>query len=137
MMTDTLKAPSEEQESIPFYPDHVRTEARVTMVLLALTVIVGVIGLLLPVGLGAPADPMDTPAHTKPEWYFLGLYQLLKFVSKTAGAVIPVIGVGLLFLLPFLDGKPDTSARNGRVRMIGAAVLLLIIAALTLWGEFS
>lgn len=136
-MTDSTKSPSEKKDSIPFYPDHIRTEARVVMVLLGLALMVGIIGLLLPVGLGAPADPMDTPAHTKPEWYFLGLYQLLKFVSKTAGALIPVIGVGLLFLLPFLDRKPDASARSGRIRMIGAAVLLVVIAALTVWGEFS
>ena len=62
-----------EEESVPFYPDHVSTEAKVVVGVSALALIIGLIGLFYPVGLGEPADPMNTPAHVKPEWYFLGL----------------------------------------------------------------
>ena len=54
--------------------------------------IFGVLGLLLPVGIGEPADPLNTPAHVKPEWYFLALYQLLKYIPKVAGVVLPILG---------------------------------------------
>lgn len=126
-----------EEESVPFYPDHVRTELKVMAGLVALAVVVGVLGLMWPVGIGAPADPMDTPAHVKPEWYFLALYQLLKFIPKTLGAVIPVIGVALIALWPFIDRKPDRSPRIVRIRFILVAIGVVVFIALTIWGEVS
>lgn len=127
------------EESIPFYPDHISTEAKVTLGVLALVVVFGVIGLFNPVGLGEPADPLNTPTHIKPEWYFLGLYQVLKFesVSKTTGALIPVLAVLLLLVWPFIDRKPDRSPRIYRTRFIIVAVISVILIALTIWGEVS
>ena len=90
-----------------------------------------------PVGIGDPADPMNTPAHVKPEWYFLALYQLLKFIPKSAGAVGPVIALILLALLPFIDSKPDKSKKSQRIRFYTVLVLLVISIALTIWGEVS
>jgi cytochrome b6-f complex subunit 4 len=126
-----------EEDSIPFYPDHVSTELKVVIGILVLVVIVGTIGIFFPVGLGLPADPMDTPAHVKPEWYFLGLYQVLKFIPKTAGAMLPVIGVILLAIWPFLDRKPDKSNRIKRVRLSIVVIGMVILIALTIWGELS
>jgi cytochrome b6-f complex subunit 4 len=126
-----------EEDSIPFFPHHVSTEFRVVVVLTVLAMAVGLVGLLAPVGVGEPADPLNTPAHVKPEWYFLSLYQLLKFIPKTAGAVIPVIAVILLILLPFIDFKPDKSRRIKWIRLIIAVVGLVILIALTIWGEVS
>ena len=126
-----------EDQTIPFYPDHVKTEFYVTLGVLAVVFIVGILGLFLPVGLGAPADPMDTPAHIKPEWYFLALYQLLKYIPKTTGAVAPVIAVIVLILWPFLDRKPDKSASIYRKRLIGVVIATIILVALTIWGEVS
>ncbi len=125
------------QDSIPFFPDHVRTEAWVSFGVLVVLIIVGILGTFSPVGLQAPADPMDTPAHVKPEWYFLFLYQILKFVPKTLGVLIPIVGVLVLMLWPFIDRKPDTSRRASLIRLIAAAVLLAVIVALTIWGEVS
>jgi len=126
-----------EKDSIPFYPDHVRTELKVVIGILVVAVAVGTIGLFFPVGLGVPADPMDTPAHVKPEWYFLGLYQMLKYIPKTTGAVLPVIGLLLVAIWPFLDRKPDNSPRAQRVRLYAVSLGLVILIALTIWGELS
>jgi quinol-cytochrome oxidoreductase complex cytochrome b subunit len=126
-----------EKDSIPFYPDHVRTELRVAYGVLAIVIILGIVGQLVPVGLGDPADPLNTPAHVKPEWYFLALYQVLKYVPKTVGALIPVLVVPLLAILPFIDSKPDAAPRARRTRFIVVAVLLAVTIALTLWGEWS
>jgi quinol-cytochrome oxidoreductase complex cytochrome b subunit len=109
----------------------------VTVGILVIIVIFAIIGILSPLGLGDPADPMDTPEHAKPEWYFLALYQVLKFVPKTAGAVAPVIAVILLTIWPFLDRKPDKSPRAARIRLIVVAVAVVILIALTIWGEVS
>ena len=130
---------SEKQEdnSVPFYPDHLKLEAKVALGVGVLVILTGVLGLFFPLGLGAPADPMDTPLHIKPEWYFLFLYQLLRFIPKTAGAIAPVIMVLLLALLPILDSKPDQTKKPIRLRILVSVVVLIIIIALTIWGEVS
>ena len=124
-------------DTIPFYPDHIRTEAWVSFGVLVALIAIGVVGLLIPVGLGPPADPLDTPAHIKPEWYFLALYQLLKFVPKTVGVLIPIVGVIVLMLWPFFDRRTADPARARRRRAIAVAAFLIVTLALTIWGEVS
>ena len=130
---------SEEQEenSVPFYPDHLTLEAKVALVFGILVVLTGVVGMFLPVGLGAPADPMDTPVHIKPEWYFLFLYQLLRYIPKTIGATAPVIAILLMAVWPFLDSKPDSTKKPIRIRLWFSVTAVVIIIALTIWGEVS
>lgn len=127
----------QEENSVPFYPDHVFVEAKVALGFGILVVLTGVLGLFFPVGLGAPADPMNTPIHVKPEWYFLFLYQLLQFIPKTIGATSPVIAILLLAIWPFLDPKPDSTKKPFWIRIWVSAAILLIIIALTIWGEVS
>lgn len=126
-----------EKDSIPFYPDHVRTEFKVVVVLSVIVIGLGILGLLLPLGLGDPADPLNTPTHVKPEWYFLALYQMLKYVPKTAGVVAPVLAVGVLALWPFIDRMPDPSKRAAKIRFIVVAVTVVTMIVLTIWGEVS
>ncbi len=127
----------DEGESIPFYPDHVRTEFIVTLGILAILVLIAIAGLFYPVGSGDPADPLNTPQHVKPEWYFLALHQLLKFIPKTTGAVAPVIAIIILVLWPFIDRKPDKSTKTYWGRFIFVAIAIIILAALTIWGEVT
>ncbi len=66
--------------------------------------------------LGAPADPTASDYIPRPEWYFLGLFQLLKYFPgrwEIVGAlVIPGLVFGWLFLLPWLDrGRTREAAR--------------------------
>jgi len=128
---------NQEENSVPFYPDHISVEAKVALGFGILVVLTGVLGLFFPVGLGAPADPMNTPIHVKPEWYFLFLYQLLQFIPKTIGATAPVIAILLLAIWPFLDPKPDSTKKSSRIRIWVSAAIILIIIALTIWGEVS
>ncbi|HCK32598.1 MAG TPA: cytochrome b [Rhodospirillaceae bacterium] len=73
-----------------------------------------------------PADPLVTPAHIVPEWYFLAFYAILRaitfdivipftdviLVEAKLGGVIAMFGaIALLFILPFLDRHPVRSAR--------------------------
>ena len=125
------------ETTVPFYPDHVSLEAKVVIGVSIIALLVGLIGLFAPVGLGEPADPMNTPAHVKPEWYFLGLYQLLKYISKTAGAVLPILAVLVITFWPFIDRKPDTSKKSYSWRAIGVAIFMVILIAMTIWGELS
>lgn len=128
---------SPEENSVPFYPDHLSQEAKVALGLGIGIIMIGVIGIFAPVGLGAPADPMDTPVHIKPEWYFLFLYQLLRFIPETIGATAPVVGLLLIALLPFLDRNEDQSTRTVRIRFWIAVAAVLLFIGLTIWGEVS
>lgn len=58
-----------------------------------------------------PANPMVTPAHIVPEWYFLPFYAILRAVPDKLGGVLMMFGaIALLFALPFLDKSPVKSA---------------------------
>jgi len=126
-----------QENSVPFYPDHISLEAKVSLVLGILVVLVGLVGLFFPVGLGEPADPMNTPLHIKPEWYFLFLYQLLRFIPETVGATAPVIAILIFAIWPFLDSKPQTDQKGIRIRLWVSVAAVIIIVALTIWGEVS
>lgn len=125
------------ENSVPFYPDHVALEAKVALGVGLLVIIAGIIGLFNPVGLGAPADPMDTPLHIKPEWYFLALYQLLRYIPETVGATFPVVLILIMLIWPFLDKNPDQSKKAVRIRFWLSLVGMIILIALTIWGEVS
>jgi len=133
-MTETTQ--DKKPETIPFYPDHVRTEIRVVWGLIGLAILVGALALFSPVGLEEPADPMVTPDHVKPEWYFLALYQLLKYIPKTAGVLLPIIGLLVVFIWPFLDKKTD-SKKQMRVRMIASIIFMVVLIVMTIWGWYS
>ena len=119
--------PQKEDKTIPFFPDHVRNEAKQALLILAILFGIGVVGLFRPVGLGDPADPMNTPAHVQPEWYFLFLYELLKYVPKAIGIAIPLYGLALLILWPFIDRKADAAPQKKRRILIAIGVMTFVM----------
>jgi ubiquinol-cytochrome c reductase cytochrome b/c1 subunit len=59
-----------------------------------------------------PANPMVTPAHIVPEWYFLPFYAILRAIpDKFLGVVAMFAAVLVLFVVPWLDTSPVRSAR--------------------------
>jgi len=59
-----------------------------------------------------PADPLVTPAHIVPEWYFLPFYAILRAVPNKLGGVLLMFGsIAILFVLPWLDSSPVRSMR--------------------------
>ena len=59
-----------------------------------------------------PANPLVTPPHIVPEWYFLPFYAILRSVPSKLGGVILMFGsIAILFVLPWLDTSPVRSAR--------------------------
>lgn len=106
-----------------FYPGHVLKEASVVLLMLAAMILMIVYA---PLPLHEKADPFNTPVGVKPEWYFLSMYQALKYMPKLLG----ILGTGLiilaLFLLPFWDKTP---ARHPGRRPIAVAIGILFIIA--------
>ena len=61
-----------------------------------------------------PADPMQTPAHIVPEWYFLPFYAILRAIPDKLGGVLFMFGaIMVLFILPWLD---KSSVRSSQFR---------------------
>jgi quinol-cytochrome oxidoreductase complex cytochrome b subunit len=119
---------SEEEKTIPFFPDHIKTEAVVTVVIVIIVMAIGVFAIFNPIGVDEPADPMTTPAHTKPEWYFLFLYEILKYVPKSVGSLLPFVGLFILIIWPFFDRKEDTKiARRNRIIVVIIAMAAIIL----------
>jgi len=59
-----------------------------------------------------PANPLATPPHIVPEWYFLPFYAILRAVpNKLGGVVLMFSSILVLFVLPWLDRSPVRSAR--------------------------
>lgn len=81
-----------------------------TLVAFILFIILLVLAVTFGAGLEEIADPTDTTYNPRPEWYFLFLFQTLKFFPGSMEAVVAIIlpSVGILFLLflPFLDRGP-------------------------------
>jgi len=142
----TSQPESEQDKTVPFFPDHFMTEFWVALGIMGVFVIVGIIRMFNHIGLEDPADPLNTPLHVKPEWYFLFLYQLLKvvpsyvFFNQIEGRVFITVAVivGLLafMFLPFFDKKDDTK-RAWWIRAGLSALAIIIVIALTVWGEVS
>jgi quinol-cytochrome oxidoreductase complex cytochrome b subunit len=58
-----------------------------------------------------PANPMVTPAHIVPEWYFLPFYAILRAVPDKLGGVLAMgAAIGILFALPWIDRSKVRSA---------------------------
>jgi len=78
-----------------------------------------------------PADPLKTPLHIAPVWYFTPFYAILRAVPSIAGSSFPgVVAMGLsivfLFLLPWLDRSPVKSIRYRGIYFRTAIVLFVI-----------
>ncbi len=113
----------------PYFPNEVVFMAQVVMVLLA---VVFVFVFFLTEWLLPPdqiADPLVTPAHIKPEWYFLASFQELKLVpSESLGLFIQIGVVMVALLLPFWDrGKERNTFKRPFVLLLGLAALGLLV----------
>ena len=123
-----------EKKTIPFFPNYLLDEVIAWYVALAALI---VLASLFPAGLEGQANPLKTPEHIKPEWYFLFLYQSLKLVSRTVGVLLPGVGVLALLLVPFLDRGPLRRMRSRKLLIGAVVVIIAAIVALTIWGAVS
>jgi mono/diheme cytochrome c family protein len=101
----------------------------------------GVLGMLahfVPVMLGSEADPANTRFIPRPEWYFLPMFQWLKYwkgwTTVIGAFIIPAILIGLFFLLPFMDRGLE---RRPWRRPIPVGGVLIILVGLLWLGMTS
>jgi mono/diheme cytochrome c family protein len=121
-----------------FFPDIIFKD-----LLVAFSLFILLVGLAIFLGVAPepPADPNDSAYIPRPEWYFLFLFQLLKYfpgqLEWVGTVVIPVFVIFAMLLLPFYDRSPfrHWKKRKLSVGLMGVIVLgiigLTIMAAVT------
>ncbi|MDO9363668.1 MAG: cytochrome b N-terminal domain-containing protein [Sphingopyxis sp.] len=110
------------QDTVPFHPFYTAKDG--FSVALVLTLFAALV-LFFPNALGhpdnyVPANPLSTPAHIVPEWYFWPFYAILRaftvdliLPAKLLGVLAMFTSIFLLFFLPWLDTSP---VRSGNYR---------------------
>jgi ubiquinol-cytochrome c reductase cytochrome b subunit len=124
-----------ETRSRPFYPYQAARDVTVALGLAFVLVMLAWRGMP---ALEAPADPTDATYTPRPEWYFLGLFQLLKYFPgrwEIVGAlVIPGLALAALAFLPWFDRGPDRHPRRRRGILVAVTMAVVIVVALTAAG---
>ncbi|MFT8719273.1 cytochrome b [Acetobacter sp.] len=79
-----------------------------------------------------PANPLHTPTHIEPEWYFLPFFGILQAIPFKFGGLVASIGaVVVLFFVPWLDTSPVRSVRQ---RPFWRIAMFALVAAFILLG---
>ena len=109
-----------------FYPRQVIMDMAFALLLM---VGLGILAYFHPVQLGPIADPSDPKFVPRPEWYYLPMFEWLKFWSSRmevfAVVVIPAILALLFFLMPFLDRKLERRPWRRPIPLLAVAIVLV------------
>jgi ubiquinol-cytochrome c reductase cytochrome b/c1 subunit len=129
--------PKGPQDTLPFHPYYtIKDSVGICVYLIVFALLV----FFAPNYLGhsdnyIPANPLVTPAHIVPEWYFLPFYAILRSVPDKLGGVLLMFGsIGVLFVLPWLDTSPVRSAKFRPIYRILVWVLVVALVVLGICG---
>ena len=116
------------QHGVKFWPDIIFKDLLIAFMLFVVLVLLAT---FIGVAQEPKADPADSAYIPRPEWYFLFLFQMLKYfpgsIEWIGTAVIPGVAILVLFLLPFIDRNPR---RYWKGRKIAIAVMSVIVAGI-------
>ncbi len=118
----------------PYFPDHFKKEV---VVAYGVLLIVLALAIFMKPHLGKPANPMVTPTGIKPEWYFLPVYQSLKYVPGWLGVIGNGVFVLFLLALPLIDRNPERHPRRRKFAAWAGILLLAGAIGLGVLGHLS
>nr|YP_010491876.1 cytochrome b [Ontholestes orientalis]UWM92662.1 cytochrome b [Ontholestes orientalis] len=82
-----------------------------------------------------PANPLVTPVHIQPEWYFLFAYAILRSIPNKLGGVIAlVMSIAILLFMPFINKKKIQSTQFYPINKILFWTMLTTVILLTWIG---
>nr|UAV89289.1 cytochrome b [Scotophilus heathii]UAV89290.1 cytochrome b [Scotophilus heathii]UAV89291.1 cytochrome b [Scotophilus heathii] len=117
-------------DMVPFHPYHTIKD---TLGLLIMITVLLTLVLFTPDLLGdpdnyMPANPLNTPPHIKPEWYFLFAYAILRSIPNKLGGVLALaMSILVLLAIPFLH---TSNQRSMMFRPISQCLFWLLMANL-------
>lgn len=122
------KYTQEKQNGVKFWPDIIYKDLVITF---ALFIVLVIMATWIGVAQEPKADPSDSAYIPRPEWYFLFLFQLLKYFPGSlewlGTTVIPIIAVLALFLLPFYDRN---SRRYWKARPLAIGIMSVVVVGI-------
>ncbi|HJV64493.1 MAG TPA: cytochrome bc complex cytochrome b subunit [Geomonas sp.] len=125
---------------IPFFPNYALVDLTSISIYFAifLALVFFAPQLLFTPDAFVPANAFKTPAHIKPEWYFLANYQTLKiFPNELVGIIIQAAAGTFLALLPFVDRGHERHPLRRPVFLACVIAGILLWIGLTIWGHYS
>ena len=125
---------------IPFFPNFALEDMRSIAIYMAILLAVLFFDpyLFFPKDAFIPANPFVTPAHIKPEWYFLANYQTLKiFPNELIGLSLQGAAMTFLALLPFIDRGRERHPLKRPLFLFCSIGGLLLWIILGVWGHLS
>jgi ubiquinol-cytochrome c reductase cytochrome b subunit len=126
-----------EQKTELFYPRQVLMDLALTALLI---IGLGVLCFFVPMQLGPPANPADAQYIPRPEWYYLPIFQWLKYWHGAASVVgilvIPTVLVLAVIALPFLDRSIERRPWKRPVAMGAYAFVLFALVGLGLRSQY-
>lgn len=121
------------KKGVPFFPDIVFKDAVISLLIFLILL---ALAYLIRAPLEARANPADTTYTPRPEWYFLFLFQLLKYFPgklEVIGAVLlPTLGLLALLCLPLIDRTVKRHPLSRPMIMVGTLIFASIIVTLTI-----
>lgn len=82
-----------------------------------------------------PANPLVTPVHIQPEWYFLFAYAILRSIPNKLGGVIALVrSIAILFILPFTNTRKFRGIQFYPVNQVIFWIITAIVILLTWIG---
>ena len=118
-----------------FYPRQVLMDTAVALIMI---LILGLLSHFWPTELGPKANPADTQYVPRPEWYYLPIFQWLKYFKGSLAIVgiviVPALTAILIIALPFIDRRLE---RRPWKRPIAVGIYLAIMATLITFGWLS
>jgi len=129
----TQRAQARAHEYAPFFPNWMLTDMLLGLALIGLLVWLSWTDRA---GLEFPADPTSNDYLPRPEWYFLFLFQLLKYfpgpLEPVATVVLPLLALSSLLALPFVDTGDERRPWRKPVTTIVAVFCIVAIIILTI-----
>ena len=121
-----------------FYPRQVLMDMALALLLM---VGLGFLAYFHPAGLGPIANPADTQFLPRPEWYYLPMFEWLKYWEGPkvvfAVVVIPGLLAALFFLMPFLDRKLERRPWRRPIPVLSVAFVMLGIIYFGVRSEYD
>jgi cytochrome b6 len=111
----------------PFFSEFALIDAGLWLVILGVLV---TLAIFFPAEVGPQADPLKpAPEGIKPDWYFLFLFQTLKWVPESVGVALIGLGSLLLLLVPWLDCPAGRERRSPWFTAVALGLLAYAAAA--------
>nr|ABM47056.1 cytochrome b [Avahi laniger] len=121
---------SSNPDKIPFHPYYVTKDllGAVLLTLLLMTLVLFFPDLLGDPDNYTPANPLNTPPHIKPEWYFLFAYAILRSIPNKLGGVLALISsILILAIIPLLQ---TTKQQSMMFRPLSQCLFWILVADL-------